>query len=58
MDDKKSKKNKKIEHFSNGPGVDCHCPVCIFTKSQAPGDSYDLNDCPKFRAENKNKKIK
>jgi len=36
---------KKI--ISRGPSADCDCAVCIFSKSQAPGNSYDLKDCPK-----------
>ncbi len=38
------------KRISRGPGVDCDCPVCVFAKSQAPGDPYDLKDCPKCSA--------
>jgi len=37
-------------HWSNGPGQDCNCPLCIFTKSQAPGQAYELADCPRCKA--------
>ena len=39
---------KKNKFKSIGPGDDCNCPVCVFTKSQAPGNPYDLTDCPKY----------
>jgi ssDNA-binding Zn-finger/Zn-ribbon topoisomerase 1 len=42
--------NKLTTHTSNGPGVDCNCPVCIFAKSQAPGQAYDLTECPRCRS--------
>ncbi len=28
------------------PGVDCECQVCVFSKSQAPGQPYDITKCP------------
>jgi len=43
------KKIKGDKNISRGPGSDCECPVCVFSKSQAPGDPYDLKDCPKCR---------
>lgn len=33
--------------FQRGPGADCDCPVCVFSKSHAPGDPYNLSGCPK-----------
>ncbi len=54
--------NKKKKSNSVGPGDACNCPVCIFAKSQAPGDPYDLKDCPKHnalkRAQGSKKEIK
>lgn len=44
--------NKKKNLNSVGPGYDCNCPVCIFTKSQAPGNPYDLKDCLKYNSSN------
>ena len=39
----------RIKRFlSIGPSSDCNCPVCIFTQSQAPGQPYDLSQCPKY----------
>jgi hypothetical protein len=37
------------EHYV-GPDEFCNCPVCIFSKSQAPGNPYDLEQCPRYRA--------
>ena len=58
QDSQKKKKKNKFE--SSGPGDDCNCPVCIFSKSQAPGNPYDLKNCPKFKFDISagNKKIK
>ena len=33
-----------------GPCGEYDCPVCVFTKSQAPGNPYDLRDCPKYNS--------
>ncbi len=41
------KKNKKKKVESVRPDDSCNCPVCVFTKSQAPGDPYDLTKCPR-----------
>lgn len=49
---KKKDKNKGFV----GPSDECNCPVCVFTKSQAPGNPYDVKDCPKYNASNKNAK--
>jgi len=49
-DSKNIKKEKKI--ISTGLCGKFDCPVCIFTKSQAPGNPYNLNDCPKYTEEN------
>lgn len=43
-------KKKKDKHKASRPGKDCNCPVCVFSKSQAPGDSYDLKNCPKWNS--------
>ncbi len=42
------KKNKNVR--SVGPGIDCNCQICIFTKSQAPGNPYNIKDCPKYNS--------
>ncbi len=39
--------NKDIEDcMTSGPGKECKCKVCIFSKSQAPGQPYDITQCP------------
>ena len=62
MNQDSKEKNKKIESRLSGPGDDCNCPVCIFTKSQAPGNPYDLKDCPRYNSskssKNQDKKTK
>ena len=41
------KSKKDIEtYISSGPGKDCKCQVCVFNKSQAPGQPYDITECP------------
>ncbi len=45
----KNKENSK-KPMSVGPCGELNCPVCVFTKSQAPGNPYDLNDCPKYKS--------
>ncbi len=54
----RSKAEPRLAHRSKnedfqaiGPGDDCNCSTCVFTKSQAPGDPYDLDKCPKFRGQ-------
>lgn len=41
---------ERVQNFPSGPGPDCDCPVCVFSKSQAPGDPYDLKGCPKYQS--------
>ncbi|MDP8212483.1 MAG: hypothetical protein P9X22_04210 [Candidatus Zapsychrus exili] len=46
-----SQKNKKKASFVPiGPCGEHNCPICIFTKSQAPGNPYDLKDCLKYNS--------
>ncbi|MCK5706459.1 MAG: hypothetical protein KAI43_02310 [Candidatus Aureabacteria bacterium] len=56
MSKRSNKKNKDNKHNPNAPGNDCKCPVCIFTKSQAPGNPYDLTNCPKLKPQTSSKK--
>ncbi|MCK5616454.1 hypothetical protein KAR91_82085 [Candidatus Pacearchaeota archaeon] len=49
-------KKKKKKSKSVGPKDDCNCPVCVFTKSQAPGNPYDLTSCPRWASGKKKKK--
>ncbi|OGX08513.1 MAG: hypothetical protein A2Y03_01810 [Omnitrophica WOR_2 bacterium GWF2_38_59] len=61
MNQDTQKRNKKNKIKPIGPSDDCNCPVCVFTKSQAPGNPYDLKDCPKYNSTNftiKNKEKK
>lgn len=55
MKKKKTDQQHTPQHSVYGPGDDCHCPVCVFSKSHAPGDAYDLEQCPKYRQQNKNR---
>lgn len=45
-----TKNSKNIKTHLVGPGNDCNCPVCLFTKTQAPGNPYDLKYCPKCKS--------
>lgn len=46
-----SKKYKKgVIPTPIGPCGEYTCSVCVFTKSQAPGNPYDLKNCPKYNA--------
>ncbi len=49
QDSNKNKKSKR--QICVGPCGEYNCPVCVFTKSQAPGNPYDLKDCPKYKSE-------
>ncbi len=50
MNNKKDEsKDVKSKSTSAGPCEDCNCPTCIFAKSQAPGDPYDIENCPKAK---------
>lgn len=42
-----------MKRHSIGFDENCKCPVCLFTRSQAPGQPYDLKKCPKFNDSNK-----
>jgi len=44
------KNNKVTSNMYIGPCGEHNCPVCVFTKSQAPGNPYDLKDCPKYNS--------
>ncbi len=56
IDSRKTEKRKR--QVSVGPCGEYNCPVCVFTKSQAPGNPYDLKDCPKYRSESSSIKNK
>ena len=43
-----SESNNNIEFKPIGPCGEYNCSVCVFTKSQAPGNPYDLKDCPRY----------
>ena len=49
--------NRRRGSMLTGPGYDCNCPTCVFAKSQASGDPYDLKDCPKCNPKISSKKI-
>jgi hypothetical protein len=53
MAKKKKNKKSKPQQPLHGPGDDCECPVCVFSKSQAPGDAYLLEKCPKWSSKKK-----
>jgi hypothetical protein len=55
MNTGRQKNDKKKSVKPRGPGDDCTCPSCIFTKSHAPGDPYDLTKCPKYNSPKKKK---
>ena len=42
--------------MSSGPGKECKCQVCIFSKSQAPGQPYDITQCPLWKKEKMTKR--
>ncbi len=48
-------RKKKRKALSVGPSEDCNCAICVFTKSHAPGDSYDVKDCPKYNTKKPSK---
>ncbi|MDD3374337.1 MAG: hypothetical protein PHY73_01265 [Candidatus Omnitrophica bacterium] len=53
--EKKANSLKIKQAYGVGPSDDCDCKICVFTKSHAPGDSYDVKKCPKYNIEkNKN----
>jgi len=54
---KKKKKDVSKKLAPHAFSDECNCPLCIFTKSQAPGDAYDLENCPQWSSL-KNKKDK
>lgn len=56
--DQKNEGHRLVKRFiSIGPSLDCNCPVCIFTQSQAPGQPYDLSKCPKYSSLSPENKI-
>ena len=48
QDSKNILKNKRLMDI--GPCGEYNCPICIFTKSQAPGNPYDVSKCPKYNS--------
>ena len=47
---------KSMNAKSVGPCGEYNCPTCIFSKSHAPGDPYDISKCPKYNSAEKVKK--
>lgn len=48
---------KRKKPINVGPGADCYCAVCIFAKSHAPGEPYDLKKCPKCCVQKEDKTV-
>ena len=55
---KKILNKKKNKIIGVGPSDDCTCAICVFTKSHAPGDSYDVEKCPKYNLKKSQNDIK